>query len=74
MELITTYRFKAGLNYIGIVGKKDPLIMYTTNKDHAIHHSVDDFYWVCDILDRAKITYNFETLTHYLNPNKFYSR
>ena len=74
MELITTYRFKAGLSYVGIVGRKDPLMMYTTNEHSAVHHSKDEFYWVCDILDKANLNYTFEEFNHLYSPEKFYSR
>jgi hypothetical protein len=70
MELITTYRFKWGNQYIGIVSKKDPIIRTTLFPQHAIHHLEEDFEWVCDKLERHGFDYTFEKLTHLYSPLK----
>lgn len=70
MELITTYRFKWGNQYIGIVSKSDPIIRTTLFPQHAIHHLEEDFNWVCEKLERHGFDYTFEKLTHLYSPQK----
>ena len=69
MELIRTFLFKYQNTYFGIVGRKDPLIMSTTNKDHAIWHSEEEFEWVASILRSKNIPFIYEHKTHLINEN-----
>ena len=74
MELITTYRFKSGISYVGIVGKKDPMILTTTNEHLAVHHTQDEFNWVCRLLEKAGMPYTFVQFTHLYDITKYHSR
>ena len=74
MELVTTYRFKSGISYVGIVGKKDPMILSTTNENLAVHHFKDEFDWVCRILGQAGVPYTFQEFNHLYDITKYYSR
>lgn len=67
-QLITTFRFKTGEQYIGIVGLKDPQIRKTPFHQHAVHHFESEFNYVCDMLDRAGYEYTYEKLTHFYSP------
>jgi hypothetical protein len=70
MELITTYRFKWNGQFIGILGKKDPIIRTTLFPQHAIHHTDEDYYWVCEKLTRHGFDYTVEKFTHLYSPLK----
>lgn len=70
MELITTYRFKWNGQYIGILGKKEPTIRTTLFAQHAIHHTEDEFGWVCEKLSRHGFDYSYEKITHLYTPIK----
>lgn len=68
MEVVTTYRFKWGNQYIGIVSKRDPVIRTTLFPQHAIHHTEDEIDWVMEKLSKHGFEFTCEKLTHLYNP------
>ena len=68
MQLITTFRFKTGEQYIGIVGKKDPQIRTTPFHQHAVHHFESEFDWVCQELSKHGYSYTFDKMQHFYSP------
>lgn len=68
MQLITTFRFKTGEQYIGIVGYKDPQIRTTPFHQHAVHHFDTEFDWVCNKLKEAGYEFTYEQMQHFYSP------
>ena len=65
---VTSYRFKWNGQFIGILGRKEPIIRTTIFLQHAIHHSEEEFDWVCKILSKHGFNYTYEKITHFYTP------